>query len=50
MAKRRIKCIASVDSDQVADYLKEKGLDSDITTWSPAEIREFAAWVRFLKK
>lgn len=50
MTKLKIKLTASLDSDQVTQYLKEKGLNHDITTWSPAEVREFAAWVRFLKK
>ena len=51
MAKLKLKSIASVKIEkEVLDYLKEKGLNDDVTTWTPAEMREFAAWVRFMKK
>ena len=51
IAKLKLKSIASAKiQKEVLDYLKEKGLNDDVTTWTPAEVREFAAWVRFLKK
>ena len=51
MAKLKLKSIASAKIEkEVLDYLKEKGLNDDVTTWTPAEVREFAAWVRFMKK
>lgn len=51
MAKLKLKSIASAKIEKVvSDYLKEKGLNDDVTTWTPAEMREFAAWVRFMKK
>ena len=49
MAKLKVRK-AGTEAETVSQYLKEKGLDTDVTTWTPAEVREFAAWVRFLKK
>ena len=46
MAKLKLKSIASVKIEkEVLDYLKEKGLNDDVTTWTLAEMREFADWV-----